>query len=222
MCGDVERSSAYGYDSRWVGEPCGGADPVRASRCSVTGDIAHRFRGDIDGADAVIITIGDVERTAAHGYACRAVELRGGAHTVGVFRRTAAGDRAHLRSGGGKVGRVYRNLADAVVIVIGDIERIAGSRRCTAWIVKPCRCARTIVVSTDKTIGYYRADSHRACVNSSDRMPVFVSNVERITDLRDPEWSVKTCRGADAVCTGRTAARECGNMPRLGLRRRSW
>ena len=70
---------------------------------------------------------------------------------------------------------------------------------------------------------YDRADSRRACVNGTDGMGSSVSNVERITELGDPEWGIKTRRSADAVSTGRAssaASRECGNVPCLGLRRR--
>ena len=65
--GDVECILAHGYDARWFVEPCGGADPVPASRRSITRDIAYRPACKVDGPDAVIIVIGNVERTAAYG-----------------------------------------------------------------------------------------------------------------------------------------------------------
>ena len=122
----VERIAADDY-VRWVIEPRGGADPVRTPRCSVTGDIAHRFRSDIDGADAVIIAI-------------------------------------------------------------GDVERVAGCRCCTGRKVKPCRCARTVEMSGGSgTTGYDRADSFRGFVNGTEGMLGEIGNVERITALRDPK-----------------------------------
>ena len=99
-------------------------------------------------------------------------------------RRTAAGKRAHLRSRG---AGARANFADAVIMLIGDIERAAGSRCRTERKSKLCRCARTIGISAgDTNTGYDRADSCRGCVNGTQGMPDSVSNVERITALGDP------------------------------------
>ena len=96
-------------------------------------------------------------------------------------RRTAAGDRAD-----GLVRARKVNRPDAVVEVIGDIER-AGGCRCAARIVEPCRCARTVgMYAETRTTGYDRADSRRGCVNGTDGIIGLVSNVERITALHDP------------------------------------
>ena len=99
-----------------------------------------------------------------------------------------------------------------MIAEISDIER-AGGCRCAARKFEPCRCARTVdmCAGTGNITRYDRADSRRACVNGADGMGSSVSNVERITELGDAEWGIKTRRNA----------RECGNMPRLGLRRRS-
>ena len=98
-----------------------------------------------------------------------------------------------------------------MIAEISDIERAAGCR-CAARKFEPCRCARTVgmCAGTGNITRYDRGDSLRACVNGTDGMGSSVSNVERITELGDPEWGIKT----------RRSARECGNMPRLGLRRR--
>ena len=98
-----------------------------------------------------------------------------------------------------------------MIAEISDIERAAGCR-CAARKFEQCRCGRTVgmCAGTGNITRYDRADSRRACVNGTDGMGSSVSNVERITELGDPEWGIKT----------RRSARECGNMPRLGLRRR--
>ena len=68
---------------------------------------------------------------------------------------------------------------------------------------------------------YDRADSCRGYINSTDGMARSHGNVERITALRDRTWPFKRCLGADTVCIdGGIVARECGDMPRLRLRRR--
>ena len=110
-----------------------------------------------------------------------------------------------------------------MIAEISDIER-AGGCRCAARKFEPCRCARTVgmCAGTGNITPYDRGDSRCACVNSTDGMGSSVSNVERITDLGDAEWAIKTRRGAGTVRTARYggATRECGHMPRLGLRRR--
>ena len=141
------------------------------------------MRGDIDGANTVIIAIGDVERAAAYRDTYRAVEPRGGTHTVGVPRRTVAGKRAHRPARACKIDR-----PDAVITEIGDVERAAGCRCCTGRKVKLCRCARTAAMSGGSgTTGYDRADSCRGRVNGTEGMPGEIGNVERITALRDPK-----------------------------------
>ena len=65
--GNVELVAAYEY-AVWTGNPCGGADSVRALTCSVTGDIAYRRACKVDRADAVIIVIGDLERLFVFAY----------------------------------------------------------------------------------------------------------------------------------------------------------
>ena len=135
-------------------------------------------------------------------------------------RRTAADDRAHPRSSGVSP---RANLANAMIAEIGDIERPAGCR-CTSRKVEPCRYARTVGMCAGRTTtGYDRADSRRGCVNGTQGMLGEIGNVERITALRDRKRQSKRRRGADAVSTGRAssaAARECGNVPCLRIRRR--
>ena len=95
-------------------------------------------------------------------------------------RSTTAGDRTDGLVRARKVDR-----PDAVVEVIGDVERVAGCRY-TARKVEPCRCARTVDMCAEtSTTGYDRADLRRGCVNGTDGMIGLVSNVERSTALRD-------------------------------------
>ena len=190
--GDVERAAAYGQ-ARRVAKPRGAARSVGVPRRTAAGDRAHRLTRacKVDRPNAVVIVIGDVERAAAYGQARRVVKLRGITRSVGVPRRKegagridGSGKKTHLRSRG---AGAYANLADEMIIIIGDIERAAGSHCRTERKSKLCRCARTVGISADDTTrGYDRADSCRGCVNGTQGLVDSVSNVERITVLGDP------------------------------------
>ena len=108
---NIERTAAYGYAYRVV-KLRGGACAVGVPWRLASGKIAYRPAGYIYGADTVIICISNIERTAAYGYAYRAVKLRGGTCAVGVPWRPASGKIAYLCSSGGSA---CANQANAII-----------------------------------------------------------------------------------------------------------
>ena len=106
------------------------------------------------------------------------MNLCGGADSVPAARCSVAGDRGDglVRLSRGAVS-AQANLADVILGGIREIELAAG-RRCTArTVIQPGGCAAA-----------ERADSCCAYVDSTERIRVAISNIERITDLDDPIW----------------------------------
>ena len=84
----------------------------------ITRDIAYRPACKVDGPDAVILVIGNVERTAAYGYAYRSIKLRGSARAGGIPRRTAAGKVAYRPA-------CKVDGSDAMTMEFGNVERVS-------------------------------------------------------------------------------------------------
>ena len=141
---------------------------------------------------------------------------------LGVPLRSAAGKVAYLCSGGRSA---YRNPADAMIAGIGNIERVGVCRRYPAWGIEPClrrarRCCltRSVCMSTDDVAFYQCADSRGGCVDAAKGISVSIDGIECITALCNEKRRGERCRGADAVCIGRSGASgKCGDVPRLGL-----
>lgn len=110
-------------------------------------------------------------------------ELRGGADSVRTLLCSVAGDHSDHLVCARKVDR-----PNAVILGIGDVERAAGPRRCTAWPVEPCCRAVTDGMLAARIGCYNCADSCRIYVDSSNVIAAYVSNVERSTALRDRKW----------------------------------
>ena len=187
-------------------KPCSRAQSVLGARCSVSRNGTYRFRGDIDGADALIPGLAHVKRSSAYGDTDRVVELRGGARGVGVPLRSAAGKVAYLCGGGRSA---YRNPADAMIAGIGNIERAGVCRRYPARSVEPCLrrararrgcIAHSVCMYTDDVALYQCADSRGGCVDAAKGITGSIDDIERSTALYNEKRRSERCRGADAVC----------------------
>ncbi len=138
-----------------------------------------------DLADAVVVGVRDVDVAApVHGHADGGVEARGGGVAVGVARRAFARDRADLPFG--------RDLADAVVARVGDVEIACVVNRQPRRRVERGRRARAV----GEALGASGERRHRAV----GREPADAIALAAVGDVERP---VRADREAEGVCEAR-------------------